>query len=166
VGQLGFLPKSDEIIKGERFVVVMPPCLTEFAPICSLRFRQAVTERDMAAVGNQAGDGVFLQIESDDWDTLYDRLRTIGAVFVNGHVRKEHDYRAVTVQDPMGNQLSCTDAENTVVTTDGTRADVPVTYIVQVGCVAMIDGPYIVIHAALEAASSRFTLTTRVVSGP
>jgi catechol 2,3-dioxygenase-like lactoylglutathione lyase family enzyme len=115
VGHLGFVVKCDEAIKGERFVVAMPPQLTEFTPTCSLRFRQAVTQRDKAAVGNQAGDGVFLQVESDDWETVYDKLKTMGARLLDKEPREEKDFRAVTVLDPMGNRVNFIEKTTTTV---------------------------------------------------
>jgi catechol 2,3-dioxygenase-like lactoylglutathione lyase family enzyme len=106
VGIFGFNIKCDETIKGERFVVAMPPILTEFTPTCSLRFRQAVSARDKAAVGNQGGDGIFLQIESDDWETVYGRLQVMGAKILDRRPREEKRYRVVTIVDPMGNLVN------------------------------------------------------------
>ncbi|RXW15555.1 hypothetical protein EST38_g10297 [Candolleomyces aberdarensis] len=108
VGILGFNLKCDEVINGERLVVATPPNLVEFTPCASLRFREAKTQKDKAAVGNQAGDAVFLQVECDDWDTLYDRLKTMGVQFVGGKKdpREEKQYRVVTVFDPMGNKVN------------------------------------------------------------
>ena len=78
VGILGFKIKCDEEVNGQRLVVASPTNLVEFTPQASLRFKAAETQRDKSAVGNQGGDGVFLQVESDDWNTLYDRLKTMG----------------------------------------------------------------------------------------
>ncbi|TFK22925.1 hypothetical protein FA15DRAFT_621741, partial [Coprinopsis marcescibilis] len=109
VGVLEFNLKCDEEVNGERLVVATPPNLVEFTPIGSLRFREASTERDKAAVGNQAGDGVFLQVETDDWDTVYPRLKTFGVKFAGKgqeEPREEKRYKAVTVFDPMGNKVN------------------------------------------------------------
>ncbi|KXS17466.1 hypothetical protein M427DRAFT_90512, partial [Gonapodya prolifera JEL478] len=69
IGQLGFVVKCDETVKNHRLVVATPPHLVEFAPMCSLHFRQVVPERDRAAVGNQGGDVALMQIETNDWNT-------------------------------------------------------------------------------------------------
>ena len=110
VGVLGFNIRCDEEVNGERLVVATPPNLVEFTPTASLRFMAARSEKDKAAVGNQAGDGVFLQVESDDWDTLYERLHTMGVEFVNGkndpREEKKKKYKACTVYDPMGNKVN------------------------------------------------------------
>lgn len=106
VGGLGFNVRCDEEIEGGRLVVAAPPNLTEFTPMCSLSFREAKTQRDQAAVGNQAGDGVFLQIESDDWDTVYEKMKTMGTKILDKEPREGEDYRAVTMVDPMGNKVN------------------------------------------------------------
>ena len=107
VGQLGFVVKCDEEVDGERFVVAAPPNLTEFAPQSALRFREARTQRDRAAVGNQAGDGIFLQVETDDWDKVYEKLKAMGARILDPEPRRrENRYKAVTVMDNMGNRVN------------------------------------------------------------
>jgi len=108
VGVLGFNIRCDEEVNGERLVVATPPNLVEFTPCASLRFVAAKTEKDKRAVGNQAGDNVFVQVECDDWETLYDRLKTMGVPFVGGKKdpRQEKMWRAVTVYDPMGNKVN------------------------------------------------------------
>ncbi|KNC97973.1 uncharacterized protein SPPG_06962 [Spizellomyces punctatus DAOM BR117] len=105
VGQLGFVLKCDEIVNGERLVIAAPTNLTEFTPMCSLRFREAFTARDKAVVGQQGGDSIFLQIECDDWETVVHKLTTIGTAKL-GKVREAKRYRAITVSDPMGNLVN------------------------------------------------------------
>ncbi|KAF8148635.1 hypothetical protein B0H34DRAFT_828574 [Crassisporium funariophilum] len=106
-GILEFKIICDEQVNGQRMVVATPPNLVEFTPTASLQFRQAITQRDKEAVGNQAGDAVFLQVESDNWDTLYERLKTMGVEFVDGgEPRAEKQHKAVTVYDPMGNKVN------------------------------------------------------------
>jgi catechol 2,3-dioxygenase-like lactoylglutathione lyase family enzyme len=109
VGILEFNIRCDQEVNGERLVVATPPNLVEFTPIASLRFREAVSEKDKRSVGNQAGDGVFLQVETDDWDTVYKRLKTMGVKFVGEGAdkpRQEKMYQAVTIYDPMGNKVN------------------------------------------------------------
>jgi catechol 2,3-dioxygenase-like lactoylglutathione lyase family enzyme len=114
VGALGFNIRSDEEIKGQRYVVASPANLTEFTPMCSLRFIEAKSERDKAAVGNQAGDHVFIQVETDDWDTVYDKAKTMGIKSLDKEPREEEEYRAVTLLDPFGNRVNL--IEKTTVT--------------------------------------------------
>ena len=109
VGVLEFNIRCDQEVHDERLVVATPPNLVEFTPTASLRFREAVTKRDKQAVGNQAGDGVFLQVETDDWDTVYKRLKTMGVKFAGNGAekpRQEKMYQAVTIFDPMGNKVN------------------------------------------------------------
>ncbi|KAJ7151066.1 Glyoxalase/Bleomycin resistance protein/Dihydroxybiphenyl dioxygenase [Mycena filopes] len=106
VGALNFNIRCDEDVNGQRLVVASPPNLTEFTPMASLRFVEAKSQRDKAAVGNQAGDHVFLQVESDDWDTVYDRAKSMGIKILDEEPREEADYRAVTMVDPFGNRVN------------------------------------------------------------
>ncbi|KAJ7135226.1 hypothetical protein C8R43DRAFT_1021413 [Mycena crocata] len=114
VGALSFNVRCDEEIKGQRLVVASPTNLTEFTPMCSLRFIEARSKKDLAAVGNQAGDHVFLQLETDDWDTVYDKVKTMGIRILDKEPRDEKDYRAVTLLDPMGNRVNL--VEKTTIT--------------------------------------------------
>ncbi|KAF9460619.1 hypothetical protein BDZ94DRAFT_1299802 [Collybia nuda] len=113
VGVLEFKIKCDEEVNGHRLVVATPPNLVEFTPQSSLRFKAAATERDRRAVGNQAGDGVFLQVESDDWETLYERLKTMDVRILDREPRQEKMFRAVTVLDPMGNKVNIVERKTT-----------------------------------------------------
>ncbi|KAJ7580279.1 hypothetical protein C8J56DRAFT_1104317 [Mycena floridula] len=106
VGVLSFNVRCDEEINGQRLVVASPCNLTEFTPMCSLRFVEARSQRDKAAVGNQAGDHTFLQVETDDWDTVYDKVKTMGIKVLDKEPRQEKDYRAVTLVDPFGNRVN------------------------------------------------------------
>ncbi|KXS17467.1 hypothetical protein M427DRAFT_30298 [Gonapodya prolifera JEL478] len=81
----------------------IPQALSFYVGQLGFVVKQADTERDRAAVGNQGGDSVLMQIETDDWNTLYEKLKTMGAAFVGEHPRDEGDYRAATIRDPMGN---------------------------------------------------------------
>ncbi|KAJ7144532.1 hypothetical protein C8R44DRAFT_760051 [Mycena epipterygia] len=114
VGALSFNVRCDEEINGQRLVVASPANLTEFTPLCSLRFIEARTKKDQAAVGNQAGDHTFLQLETDDWDTVYDRAKTMGIRILDKEPREEEDYRAVTLLDPFGNRVNL--VEKTTIT--------------------------------------------------
>ncbi|KAJ7217932.1 Glyoxalase/Bleomycin resistance protein/Dihydroxybiphenyl dioxygenase [Mycena pura] len=115
VGALDFNVRCDEDINGQRLVVASPPNLTEFTPMCSLRFIEARTQRDKAAVGNQAGDHVFLQVETDDWDTVYNRVKSMGVRILDEEPREEKQHRAVTLVDPFGNRVNLIEKTTTTV---------------------------------------------------
>ncbi|KAJ7271664.1 Glyoxalase/Bleomycin resistance protein/Dihydroxybiphenyl dioxygenase [Mycena rebaudengoi] len=106
VGVLNFNVRCDEGIKGTRFVVASPPNLTEFTPLCSLRFIEAKSQKDHAAVGNQAGDHTFVQVETDDWETVYEKAKSMGVRILDKEPREEEEYRAVTLLDPYGNRVN------------------------------------------------------------
>ncbi|KAJ7111612.1 hypothetical protein C8R43DRAFT_1041054 [Mycena crocata] len=108
VGALSFNVRCDEEINGTRLVVASPANLTEFTPMCSLRFVEARphSKRDLAAVGNQAGEHVFVQLETDDWDTVYEKVKSMGIKVLDKEPRQEAEWRAVTLVDPMGNRVN------------------------------------------------------------
>lgn len=105
VGQLGFVLKCDEVVNGERFVVVSSANLVSFAPECSLRFREPVTEKDFTLL--QLGpSGVLLTVETDDFDQVFAKLTSFGTPTVGGLRTNEKDrYRAITLVDPMGHEI-------------------------------------------------------------
>ncbi|KAJ7118447.1 hypothetical protein C8R43DRAFT_1153496 [Mycena crocata] len=106
IGVLSFNIRCDEEINGQRLVVASPASLTEFTPLCSLRFIEAKSEKDKASVGNQAGDHTFVQLETDDWDTVYEKVKSMGICVLDKEPREETDYRAVTLLDPFGNRVN------------------------------------------------------------
>lgn len=105
-GTLDFVIKCDEIVNGERLVVAAPSNLVEFTPQAALRFREAKTEKDKRAVGNQAGDGVFLQVETDCWRQVLEKIKTMGTKMIDKEPRQGKDYKAVTVLDSLGNRVT------------------------------------------------------------
>ena len=115
VGTLDFNIKCDEDINGERLVIATPPNLVEFTPTASLRFREAKTERDKRAIGNQAGDGVFLQVETDSWRPVYEEIKMMGTKTIDEEPRQGKDYKAVTVLDSLANKATV--VEKTTTTT-------------------------------------------------
>ncbi|KAJ7111617.1 hypothetical protein C8R43DRAFT_903803 [Mycena crocata] len=106
VGALSFNVRCDEELNGTRLVVASPANLTEFTPMCSLRFIEAHSKKDLASVGNQAGDHVFVQLETDDWDTVYEKVKSMGIKVLDKEPRQEAEWRAVTLVDPMGNRVN------------------------------------------------------------
>lgn len=114
-GTLDFNIKCDEEINGERYVVVMPPNLVEFTPTASIRFREAKTDKDKRAVGNQAGDGVFLQVETDSFAKVYEKLKTMGTKMVDKEPRQGQDFQAITVFDTLGNKVTIIEKTTTTI---------------------------------------------------
>lgn len=106
IGVLSFNIRCDEEVDGQRLVIASPADLTEFTPMCSIRFIEAKSQNDRAAVGKQAGDHTFLQLETDDWDTVYDRAKSMGVKILDKEPREKADYRAVTLVDPFGNRVN------------------------------------------------------------
>ncbi|KAJ6589918.1 hypothetical protein DFH09DRAFT_218955 [Mycena vulgaris] len=106
VGALGFNVRCDEEVKGQRLVIASPANLTEFTPMASLRFVEARTQKDRAAVGNQAGEHTFLQVETDDWQKVYEKVKVMGIRMLDKEPREEEEYRAVTLADPFGNRVN------------------------------------------------------------
>jgi catechol 2,3-dioxygenase-like lactoylglutathione lyase family enzyme len=104
VGQLGFEVKCDEEVNGERFLVVSSVNLVSFAPECSLRFRAPTTERDHQILSMGPPTGLMLTVETDDFDQVMGKLTSFGTATQMRTNRKE-GYRAVTLMDPMGNQV-------------------------------------------------------------
>ena len=113
VGTLDFIVKSDEDINGERLVIATLPNLVEVTPTASLRFREAKTERDKRAVGNQAGDRVFLQVETDGWRQVYEKIKMMGTKMIDKEPREGKDYKAVTVLDSLGNKVTVVEKTTT-----------------------------------------------------
>ena len=104
VGQLGFEVKCDEVVNGERFLVVSSVNLVNFAPECSLRFRSPTTERDHQILSMGPPTGLMLTVETDDFDQVIGKLASFGTA-MNMRTNKKEGYRAVTLMDPMGNQV-------------------------------------------------------------
>ncbi|CAZ81581.1 unnamed protein product [Tuber melanosporum] len=94
---------------GKRFIVLTPPKLTQMAPMVGLRVTRAVTRRQQKAVGNQAGDAVFLFFEVDNFDEAYGKMKSMGVKFLEEKPREEKFGRAVLFQDPYGNRINLVD---------------------------------------------------------
>jgi len=104
VGQLGFEVKCDEEVNGERFLVVSAVNLVSFAPECSLRFRAPTTERDHFLLSLGPPTGLMLTVETDDFDQVVGKLTSFGTA-TQMRTNKKEGYCAVTLMDPMGNQV-------------------------------------------------------------
>ena len=114
VGQLGFEVKCDEVVNGERFLVVSSVNLVNFAPECSLRFRAPSTERDHQLLSMGPPTGLMLTVETDDFDQVVGKLTSFGTALKMRTNTKE-GYRAVTLMDPMGNQIVLADKPTKVI---------------------------------------------------
>src|SRR5262245_54029173 len=77
--RLGFTLVEDTDLGGQkRWVRVAPPA----GGGAELLLARATTPEQSSRVGNQAGERVFLFLETDDFDRDYDALRSKGVEFV------------------------------------------------------------------------------------
>jgi predicted enzyme related to lactoylglutathione lyase len=113
-GLLNFTIHDDEEVDpdsqpGKRFIVLTPPKLTQMAPMVGLRVQKAETRRQQKAVGNQAGDAVFLFFEVDNFDEQYGKMKAVGIKFLEDKPRNEKFGRAIVFEDPYGNKINLVD---------------------------------------------------------
>lgn len=99
-GKLGFALLEDTLLGGDkRWVRVAPPGL----PAPGLLLAKATTPAQQAAVGAQAGDRVFLFLESDDFTRDYRTMVAAGVTFAEEP--RHEPYGAVAVfRDLYGNK--------------------------------------------------------------
>lgn len=95
--------------EGKRFIVLTPPKLTQMMPMVGLRVVRATTRRQQKAVGNQAGDAVFLFFEVDNFDETYSSLKSCGVKFLEEKPRTEKFGKAIVFQDTYGNKINLID---------------------------------------------------------
>jgi len=100
---------DDNAESGKRFIVLTPPKLTQMMPMVGLRITRAMTRRQQKAVGNQAGDAVFLFFEVDNFDECYSRMKSVGIKFLEEKPREEKFGKAILFQDTYGNRLDLID---------------------------------------------------------
>ena len=98
VGKLGFDKVEDtDLGGGKRWVRVRPP-----GSETTILLSRAVSDKQLASVGNQTGGRVFVFLETDDFSRDYQRLRERGVVFVRPP--SEEPYGTVAVfEDLYGN---------------------------------------------------------------
>jgi catechol 2,3-dioxygenase-like lactoylglutathione lyase family enzyme len=96
-GVLGFEVVEDAFVDGKRWVKVR-------GGGAGLVLRTAKTDEQRALIGKQAARGVFLFVETDDFDATYARLRGHGVVFVE-EPRHEPYGTVVVFLDPYGNKI-------------------------------------------------------------
>ncbi|KAI5844062.1 Glyoxalase/Bleomycin resistance protein/Dihydroxybiphenyl dioxygenase [Morchella snyderi] len=92
-----------------RFIVLTPPKLCQLAPQMGLLVQKAVTKRDRRAVGNQAGDAVFMFLEVDNFDEAFGKMKGMGIEFEDEEPRQEKFGKAALFRDPFGNRINLVD---------------------------------------------------------
>jgi len=100
VNKMGFRVVEDtKMSETSRFVIIEPTGSTA----SQLLLAQAVTEQELAAVGNQAGGRVFLFLNTDDFYRDYNAMKEKGVTFLE--TPREEVYATVVVlQDLYGNK--------------------------------------------------------------
>lgn len=71
--------------------------------------KKATSKRERQAIGNQAGDGVFLFLEVDNFDEAYGKMKGMGIEFEEEKPREEKFGRATIFSDPFGNRINFID---------------------------------------------------------
>ncbi|KAA0129609.1 VOC family protein [Chryseobacterium sp. SN22] len=90
--KLGFdLVEDTRLSETKRWVLVKPPGSSG----CCLLLAQAANEQQLLAVGNQSGGRVFLFLETDNFDKIYDAMLANGIVFVREPVVETYGTVAV-----------------------------------------------------------------------
>lgn len=111
---IGFDCREDtDLGGGKRWVRIAPP-----GGQTEILLARAVGARQEAAIGEQGGGRVWLFLETEDFDTDYQRMQAQGAVF-EGEPRDEPYGRVAVWRDPWGNrwdliQFANTDRSGTV----------------------------------------------------
>lgn len=100
VDVLGFdLIEDSDLGDGKRWVLVAPPGARE----TRLLLAKAATDRQRAAIGDQAGGRVFLFLATDDFERDFARYRAAGVLFEEAP--RTEPYGVVAVfRDPFGNR--------------------------------------------------------------
>ena len=106
---LGFILREDtSLAGGKRWVVVEPSGSTGTA----LLLAQAANPEQQAHIGDQTGGRVFLFLNSNDFWTDYDRMRSNGVQFVEQPRKEEYGIVAVFL-DLYGNKWDLVQLKNT-----------------------------------------------------
>ncbi len=97
--KLGFVKQQDTKFWGDmRWVTVSP----KDQPDLELTFVKADTEEKLAALGRQAGDHVFMTIETDDCKRDYESMKAKGIEFYGEPTKQEWGLEVV-FKDLYGN---------------------------------------------------------------
>jgi len=96
---IGFECREDtDMGGGKRWVRIAPP-----GGDTAILLARAADERQAAAVGEQGGGRVWLFLESEDFDSDYNRMRAAGVTFEEAP-RDEPYGRVAVWSDPWGNR--------------------------------------------------------------
>jgi catechol 2,3-dioxygenase-like lactoylglutathione lyase family enzyme len=110
-GKLGFTVAEDTQLPQKRWVRIKPPGKRGSEILLS----KAVDEKQLAAVGNQAGGRVLFFFHTDDFDADYRRLVDLGVEFVEGPF--DAPYGKVGVfKDLYGNRIDLIEYQGNVFT--------------------------------------------------
>ncbi len=100
VGLMGFeLIEDTPLSEDKRWVLVAPPGSTE----TRLLLARAANEAQEEVIGEQAGDRVFLFLETYDFETDFAIMQRAGIVFLE-EPREESYGKTVQWRDPFGNK--------------------------------------------------------------
>lgn len=100
VGLMGFELIEDRLLsEDKRWVLVAPPGSTE----TRLLLARAANEAQEEVIGEQAGDRVFLFLETYDFETDFAIMQRAGIAFLE-EPREEPYGRVVQWRDPFGNK--------------------------------------------------------------
>ena len=99
-GKLGFIVAEDTQLENKRWIRLRAPG----GKGCEIVLSRAVSEKQLASIGNQTGGRVLFFLHTDDFDSDYARLRSIGVEFTEG---PWEDYygKAAVFKDLYGNRL-------------------------------------------------------------
>ena len=96
---IGFVCREDtDLGDGKRWIRIAPP-----SGVTEILLARAVTDRQLAAVGEQGGGRVWLFLHTDDLDADYTRLMGNGVRF-EAPPRDEAYGRVAVWSDPWGNR--------------------------------------------------------------
>jgi catechol 2,3-dioxygenase-like lactoylglutathione lyase family enzyme len=79
-GKLGFIVVEDTQLEKKRWVRIRPPGNQDSDILLS----KAVDERQASAIGNQAGGRVLFFLHTNDFDSDFQRFRSLGIEFTEG----------------------------------------------------------------------------------
>ena len=101
VGKLGFVKRQDTVFwENNRWVTVSP----KDQPDLELTFVLADTDEKLKALGKQAGDHVFLTLQTDDCLRDYEDMKSKGVIFYDEPVEQAWGTEVV-FEDLYGNLI-------------------------------------------------------------
>lgn len=98
--KLGFIVVEDTLLETKRWIRLKAPG----GKGSEILLSKAVDEKQRSSIGNQAGGRVLFFLHTDDFDSDYERFRSMGIEFVEGP--RTHAYGKVAVlKDLYGNRI-------------------------------------------------------------